>query len=70
MQLMPNGDIALCEDTPDYVAGNIFEQEPMEIWNGHRYRKFRKYILENGIFPVCSRCSALYEIPHYLNALM
>ena len=70
MQLMPNGDIALCEDTPDYVAGNIFEQEPMEIWNGRRYRKFRKYILEDGIFPVCSRCSALYEIPHYLNALI
>ena len=67
MQLMPNGNIALCEDTPDYVAGNILQEEPLSIWNNQRYRLFRKHILEQGIFPVCTRCSALYENAHYLN---
>jgi radical SAM protein with 4Fe4S-binding SPASM domain len=67
MQVMPNGDVALCEDTPDYVAGNIREQNPLEIWNGVRYQRFRQYLLEHGVFPVCTRCSALYEIPHYQN---
>ena len=67
MQIMPNGDVALCEDTPDYIAGNILKDDPLKIWNNDKYIKFRKYIKENGIFPVCSRCSAIYEIPHYLN---
>ena len=67
MQVMPNGDIALCEDTPDYVAGNILQEDPLAIWNGEKYRELRNYILTHGIFPVCTRCSALYEIPHYRN---
>jgi len=67
MQVMPNGDVALCEDTPDYIAGNILEQDPLDIWNGERYQTFRQTILDEGIFPVCARCSALYEIPHYKN---
>ena len=68
MQVMPNGDVALCEDTPDYIVGNILDKEPLDIWNNEQFIEFRKYILENKIFPVCSRCSALYEIPHYANA--
>jgi MoaA/NifB/PqqE/SkfB family radical SAM enzyme len=67
MQIMPNGDVALCEDTPDYVAGNVLQSDILSIWNGERYRNFRQYILDNGIFPVCARCSALYEIPHFRN---
>ncbi len=70
MQIMPNGDVALCEDTPDYVAGNILKDDPLKIWNNEKYIKFRKFIKEKGIFPACARCSALYEVPHYMNDLL
>lgn len=70
MQIMPNGDVALCEDTPDYVAGNILTEDPLQIWNGERYIRFRNHIKEKGVFPVCTRCSALYEIPHYQNEFL
>jgi len=70
MEVMPNGDVALCEDTPDYIAGNILENDPLDIWNGQRYVAFRRHIKEKGIFPVCTRCSALYEVPHYVNEVL
>lgn len=70
MQVMPNGDVAMCEDTPDYVVGNIREHRVQDLWNNPLYQRFRRYILEHGVFPVCARCSALYEIPHYSNAIV
>jgi MoaA/NifB/PqqE/SkfB family radical SAM enzyme len=70
MEVLPNGDVGLCEDTPDYLAGNVQTQHPLEIWNGLKYKRFRKYLLDQGIFPSCTRCSALYEVPHYLNEFL
>lgn len=68
MEVLANGDVGLCEDTPDYVAGNVLTEHPLEIWNGPRYARFRRHLLDRGIFPSCTRCSALYEVPHYKNA--
>jgi radical SAM protein with 4Fe4S-binding SPASM domain len=59
-EVMPNGDVAPCRDYPDYITGNLLEQSIVEIWNGERYRKFRRALKENGgIFPICARCCGL-----------
>lgn len=70
MEVLANGDVGLCEDTPDYIAGNVLTEHPLAIWNGVKYARFRRHLLDQGIFPSCTRCSALYEVPHYLNEFM
>ena len=60
--VLPNGDVVLCNDLPDLVIGNITEQPMAEIWNGERARSFRAR-LRRGPLPVCSRCCMLYTFP-------
>lgn len=60
--VLPNGDVVLCNDLPDLVIGNITQQPWAEIWNGERARSFRKK-LAAGLLPVCSRCCMLYSYP-------
>lgn len=57
--ILPNGDVATCRDYPDYVVGNIKQQPMAEIFNNDRYRRFRKALKEEGLFPVCARCCGL-----------
>ncbi len=58
--LRPNGDVNFCPDFPDYIIGNVKEESFLEIWNGEKAKKFRKVLLEKGLFPLCSRCDGLY----------
>lgn len=58
-EIMPNGDVATCRDFPDVVAGNIKQQSVLEIFNNEKYRKFRKALKEEGVFPICARCCGL-----------
>ncbi len=59
-EVMPNGDVAPCRDYPDYITGNLMEESILDIWNGERYRKFRRALKENGgTFPICARCCGL-----------
>ena len=60
--VLPNGDVVLCNDLPDLVIGNIVTQPLDEIWNGERARSFRRR-LDRGLLPVCSRCCMLYTFP-------
>lgn len=57
--ILPNGDVATCRDHPDFVAGNIREQPLFEIFNNERYRRFRRVLKKEGLFPICSRCCGL-----------
>lgn len=59
MEILPNGDVATCRDYPDYVVGNIKEDNILNIWNNERYRKFRTVLKKEGLFPICSRCCEL-----------
>lgn len=58
--LLPNGDVYPCIDFPDYIVGNVKETSFTELWNGDRYRRFRRE-LQRGLFPICTRCQTLYE---------
>lgn len=64
-QIMPNGDMVLCEDFPELIVGNIKDSSFKDLWNSDIYLKFRKFIKEEGILPICTRCCGLYEVPHY-----
>ena len=59
--ILPNGDVTPCSDLPDFVVGNVKEESLPEIWNGKKYRYFRKQLKEKGLFPICSRCCGLYH---------
>ena len=57
--ILPNGEVSTCWDHPDYIVGNICKEKFSDIWNGEKYRKFRK-IIKKEFFPSCSRCTGLY----------
>ena len=37
-------------------VGDLTTSSLEEVWNGEKYVKMRKALVENGIFPVCRRC--------------
>jgi radical SAM protein with 4Fe4S-binding SPASM domain len=60
--ILPNGDVTFCHACPDYIIGNIFEENLIDIWNGKKANIFRKILKEKGLFSICKRCSSLYSI--------
>jgi len=60
LEIRPNGDATFCPDFPDYIIGNILEEPFEKIWNGEKAQKFRRLLIEKGLFPLCSRCCGLY----------
>lgn len=53
----PNGDAYPCESI-SYKMGNVFKEGFSSVWNGERYKKFRR-ILKKGLLPACARCCKL-----------
>lgn len=49
----PYGDLFPCFSIP---MGNIRESSFMDIWNGRKYRLFRKALQKHGAFPGCIGC--------------
>jgi radical SAM protein with 4Fe4S-binding SPASM domain len=57
-EISPDGRVTPCRDYQDYSCGNINEQSLYEIWNGDRFKRFRRE-MKKGLMPVCSRCCGL-----------
>jgi radical SAM protein with 4Fe4S-binding SPASM domain len=62
LYLSVDGDIRLCcafASSPEENLGNIFNQQFKSIWNGSRYREYRKYF-SSGRRPnkICRNCIA------------
>jgi len=60
-----NGDVVPCcrDAQGDYVMGNLFEQDFYEIWNGEKFREFRRKVnTAQGNLKLCRLCSG-YGIP-------
>lgn len=51
--IAPTGIVVPCMD---YLCGNLEESTFTEIWNGKRFRKFRRCIYNQKRFPICHRC--------------
>ena len=61
-----NGDVVPCCRDPHgrNVMGNVFREDLRSIWNGPKYRAFRRRILtEQGKIDICRLCSS-YGVPH------
>jgi radical SAM protein with 4Fe4S-binding SPASM domain len=58
--VLPNGDITPCPDYPDYIAGNLLQNDFMDIWNGEKYVLWRQELKKHKLFPVCYRCCDLF----------
>ncbi len=61
LEIRPNGDVALCVDFPDVIAGNITSNDWRTLWNSRIFRQFRHSISQKGLFPACSRCCAYLD---------
>jgi hypothetical protein len=36
--------------------GNVFETPFLQVWNGSRFRSFRRLIRQEKRLPICHRC--------------
>jgi Fe-coproporphyrin III synthase len=53
MKVWPDGKVKPCRD---WAAGDIGRQDAMEVWNGLKYRQFRRLLAAEKVFPICARC--------------
>ena len=56
LRVHPSGNIIPCLGVK---MGNVVEQGADRIWNGKRFRSFRRILYRNGLFPACFRCCKL-----------
>jgi radical SAM protein with 4Fe4S-binding SPASM domain len=57
-EISPDGRVTPCRDYQDYSSGNINEQSFYDIWNGAKFKMFRRE-MKKGLMPVCTRCCGL-----------
>ena len=60
-EILPDGNVTPCSDRPDLIVGNVRQERFRDIWNNATYRKFRRAMREDGLFPYCSRCCGLWS---------
>jgi radical SAM protein with 4Fe4S-binding SPASM domain len=65
VEIHANGDVAFCDDFPDYVLGNVCQSPFLAVWNGERARRFRRELLAHRRFPVCVHCGFLHHDPTF-----
>lgn len=54
--VQPDGNLIIRSRCFTFNAGNIHDESFLNIWNGERYRMFRRELAKNGLYPVCTRC--------------
>ncbi len=57
-EVSPDGRITPCRDYQDYTCGNINEESFYDVWNGEKFKEFRRQ-MKKGLMPVCTRCCGL-----------
>ncbi|MBD3421494.1 MAG: radical SAM protein [Chitinivibrionales bacterium] len=57
-EISPNGQVTPCRDYQDFDAGNINVEPFCDIWNGDKFKEFRRQ-MKKGLMPVCTRCCGL-----------
>lgn len=59
--ILANGDVVVNYECFSKTMGNINEQGLSSIWNGEKFRSFRRFIMSNnGASPACYRCPMIY----------
>jgi radical SAM protein with 4Fe4S-binding SPASM domain len=57
-EISPDGRVTPCRDYQDYTSGNINDESFYTIWNGEKFKEFRRK-MKLGLMPVCTRCCGL-----------
>lgn len=57
--VQPDGNLIIRSRCFTFNAGNIHNDSFLDIWNGERYRLFRRELSKNGLYPVCTRCCGI-----------
>jgi len=66
IKIEPNGEVYPCCRGPrELLMGNVNEQSVTEIWNGDRYREFRRRMNAHDYPDVCSTCDVLIANPKF-----
>lgn len=58
--VLPNGDIIPSVRCFPIIMGNISDSNFSDIWNGKRYRGFRRRLKKAKAFNICYRCQGIY----------
>jgi len=58
-QVLANGDVMPSSRCFHIIMGNINNDNFSKIWDGTRFRDFRKFLREVGTTPACSRCCGI-----------
>lgn len=58
-QILANGDVMPSGRCFHIIMGNINNDNFSKIWDGTRFRNFRKFLREVGTTPACSRCCGI-----------
>lgn len=60
----PYGEVFPCVPLSmvDANMGNIKEMPLSRIWNGEKYRQFRKKLKKEGLLPICSKCCTVNNV--------
>jgi len=66
LKINPDGAVFPCCRAPQELEmGNALEQPIAEIWNGEKYREFRRRMNEGDYPDVCATCGVLVNNPHF-----
>jgi radical SAM protein with 4Fe4S-binding SPASM domain len=66
VKIEPNGKVfPCCRGPKELEMGNVLEQPFEEIWNGERYRAFRRRMQARDYPDVCRTCDVLTANPHF-----
>ncbi|MCU0867451.1 MAG: SPASM domain-containing protein [Planctomycetes bacterium] len=66
VKIEPNGKVFPCCRGPrELEMGNVNEQSIEQIWNGPKYREFRRRMQARDYHEVCKGCDVLTANPHF-----
>jgi len=58
--IFPDGEVRPCLNL-SFSYGNAVKTEFAKLWNNEKAVKFRFFLRQNRLFPVCGRCTELYR---------
>jgi radical SAM protein with 4Fe4S-binding SPASM domain len=60
LEVHADGNVSSCKFFPEFVVGNLYDTDMVELWQSPSFRKVRTILATNGMMPVCSKCILLY----------